>query len=79
MEGDSISGMEMGGTMDMTTDVEILRSAQPFDKAFLEAMIPPHGSAITAAKLAQQRATQAEIKDLAARSWALGKRRSPDA
>jgi uncharacterized protein (DUF305 family) len=66
MEGDSMGGMEMGGTMDMTTDVEILRSAQPFDKAFLEAMIPHHESAITAAKLAQQSATQAEIKDLAA-------------
>lgn len=66
MEGDSMGGMEMGDTMDMTTDVEILRSAQPFDKAFLEAMIPHHESAITAAKLAPQSATRAEIKDLAA-------------
>jgi hypothetical protein len=33
MEGDAMGGMEMGGTMDMTTDVEMLRTAQPFDKA----------------------------------------------
>ncbi len=66
MAGHSMGGMEMGGTMDMTTDVEMLRGAQPFDKAFLEAMIPHHESAITAAKLAQQSATKAEIKELAA-------------
>lgn len=62
----SMGGMEMGGTMDMTTDVEMLHSAQPFDEAFLEAMIPHHESAITASKLARQSATKAEIKELAA-------------
>jgi uncharacterized protein (DUF305 family) len=66
IEDHSMGGMEMGGTMDMTSDVETLRGAQPFDKAFLEAMIPHHGSAITAAKLAQQSATKAEIRELAA-------------
>jgi len=66
MEGDAMGGMEMGGTMDMTTYIEMLRTAQPFDKSFLEAMILHHESAITAAKLAQQNATKAEIKELAA-------------
>ena len=66
MEDHSMGEMEMGGTMDMTTDIETLRNAQPFDKAFLEAMIPHHESAITAAQLAQRSATKAEIKELAA-------------
>jgi uncharacterized protein (DUF305 family) len=54
------------GTMDMAADVEALRSApEPFDKAFIEAMIPHHQSAIDAAKAAETRAERAEIKELA--------------
>ena len=66
-----LPGMEMGGhtmggdMMDMTTDVEMLRTADPFDKAFIDAMIPHHESAIAAAKLAQQQAGRSEIKQLA--------------
>ena len=54
------------GTMDMAADVEALRNApEPFDKAFIEAMIPHHQSAIDAAKAAESRAERPEIKELA--------------
>ena len=54
------------GTMDMAADVEALRHApEPFDKAFIEAMIPHHQSAIDAARAAELRAERAEVKELA--------------
>jgi uncharacterized protein (DUF305 family) len=54
------------GTMDMAADVEALRNApEPFDEAFIEAMIPHHQSAVDAAKAAESRAERAEIKGLA--------------
>ena len=54
------------GTMDMAADVEALRSApEPFDKAFIEAMIPHHQSAIDAANAAATRAERPEVKELA--------------
>ncbi len=54
------------GTMNMAADVEALRSAsEPFDLAFIDAMIPHHQSAIDAAKAAESRAERAEIKQLA--------------
>jgi uncharacterized protein (DUF305 family) len=53
-------------TMDMAADVDALRNApEPFDKAFIEAMISHHQSAIDAAKAAELRAERAEIKELA--------------
>jgi uncharacterized protein (DUF305 family) len=56
----------MGHTMDMAADVEALRKAdEPFDKAFIEAMIVHHQSAIDTARLAQQQASRQEIKDMA--------------
>lgn len=56
----------MGHSMDMQADVERLRSAgEPFDKAFIEAMIPHHQSAIEAAKLALAQASHPEVKELA--------------
>lgn len=68
-----LPGMEMGGhdmggtggTMDMTADIEELRTAEPFDKAFIEKMIPHHESAIAAAKLAEEQADRSEIRELA--------------
>lgn len=55
-----------GQLMDMAADVERLRQAgEPFDRAFIDAMIPHHESAIDAAKAAQTRAQRAEIKQLA--------------
>lgn len=64
-----LPGMDMGGmggmSMDMTADVEALKKAAPFDKAFIEAMTEHHRMAIEAAKLAQANATQSEIKNMA--------------
>jgi uncharacterized protein (DUF305 family) len=59
-----MGGHQMGG---MDTDLKQLESASPFDKAFIDAMIPHHQSAIDMAKEAQTRATHQEIKDLAGR------------
>jgi uncharacterized protein (DUF305 family) len=60
-------GHGAGTTMDMAADVEALRKApEPFDRAFIDAMIPHHESAIDAAKAAATRAQKPEIKKLAA-------------
>jgi uncharacterized protein (DUF305 family) len=63
---------DMGGqvmstdTMDMAQEVEMVRNApEPFDRSFIDAMIPHHESAIDAAQAAQARAVHQEIKDLA--------------
>ena len=63
----AMPGHDMGGaTMNMAADVEKLRAAgNPFDKAFIDAMIPHHQSAIEAAKVAQEQAQRTEIKQLA--------------
>jgi len=53
-------------TMDMAADVEKLRTApDPFDRAFIDAMIPHHQDAIEAGKAAATRAQRDEIKMLA--------------
>ena len=50
----------------MAADVEALRRApEPFDQAFIDAMIPHHQSAIDAARAAETRARRPEIKELA--------------
>jgi uncharacterized protein (DUF305 family) len=49
----------------MDTDLTQLAAARPFDKAFIDAMIPHHQSAIDMAKEAQTKARHQEIKDLA--------------
>ena len=55
-----------GHTVDMTSEVERLRDApEPFDLAFIDAMIPHHQTAIEAARMAEQQAKRQEIKDLA--------------
>ena len=52
---------------DALLDVEALRKAgEPFDRAFIDAMIPHHESAIDAAKAAATRAQKPEVKKLAA-------------
>jgi uncharacterized protein (DUF305 family) len=52
--------------MNMAQDVERLRAApEPFDRAFIDEMIPHHQSAIDAAQVAQGQAVHQEIKDLA--------------
>lgn len=56
---------QMGGMGGMNVDLKQLENAQPFDKAFIDAMVPHHESAIAMAKEAQSRAKRQEIKDLA--------------
>jgi uncharacterized protein (DUF305 family) len=66
LPGMGMDGHDMGAeTMDMTLDIEALRVAEPFDRAFIEAMIPHHESAIAAAELAQDQAGSDEIRSLA--------------
>ena len=66
-------------TMDMAADVEKLRSApEPFDLAFIDAMIPHHQDAIEASKAAASRAQRDEIKTLA-REIVEGQQREVDA
>ena len=57
-----MGGHQMAG---MDVDLRQLEAAQPFDKAFIDAMIPHHQSAIDMAKAAQTQAKRQEIKDLA--------------
>ena len=52
-------------TMDMTADVERLKSADPFDLAFIDAMIQHHAMAIDAARIAIAGGARAEIQALA--------------
>ena len=65
----SMSGMDHEGDMaimDMTQDVEALRDApEPFDLAFIDAMIPHHTMAIEAAQMALDQAEHSELMDMA--------------
>lgn len=57
---------DMPGTMDMAREVERLSTVpEPFDLAFIDAMIDHHQDAIDAAQLALEQANRQEIKDLA--------------
>lgn len=66
-----LPGVRMGGElmigdrMDMRDDVKQLRSAEPFDQAFIDAMIQHHQSAIDAARSALRRSSRDEILRLA--------------
>lgn len=64
-----MAGMQHGAdgpVMDMTADIEALRNApEPFDLAFIDAMIPHHATAIEAAQLALNNAAHPELKDMA--------------
>jgi len=66
-----LPGVRMGGElmigdrMDIRDDVEQLRVAEPFDQAFIDAMIQHHQSAIDAAQSALSRSDREEILRLA--------------
>ena len=49
----------------METDPRSLAKVDPFDKAFIDAMIPHHRSAIEMAEVAGRETNNPEIKDLA--------------
>ncbi len=57
-----LGGHQMAG---MDVDLKQLENAQPFDRAFIDAMIPHHQSAIEMAREARTKATHPEIKQLA--------------
>jgi uncharacterized protein (DUF305 family) len=56
----------MGGMTDMPRMVEGLKTASPFDLAFIDAMIPHHQEAVRMAGEATTKAGHAEINELAA-------------
>ena len=51
--------------MSMTMDVNTLKTAQPFDKAFMEGMIPHHQGAIHMSQQVLQTTQRREIQELA--------------
>jgi uncharacterized protein (DUF305 family) len=51
--------------MGMITDPQDLASREPFDRAFIDAMIPHHQSAIEMAQVALEESENPKIKDLA--------------
>ncbi len=59
------SGMMHGGVMNNESDIESLRSAEPFDKAFIEEMIPHHQMAVMMAQMLKNSTTRPEMKQLA--------------
>ncbi len=62
--GTVMGGHPMAG---MDVNLEQLAAAKPFDRAFIDAMLPHHQSAITMAQEAQTRAQHQELRDLAGR------------
>jgi len=64
---EAMPGMgEAGHPMDMQADVDALRNApEPFDLAFIDAMIPHHQSAIDAANMVKDSAVHPEMRALA--------------
>ncbi len=62
-----LPGMDMnmmnGGMM--SSDIKNMQTASPFDRAFFQAMIPHHQSAIAGAKLEQEQGMHPELKQLA--------------
>lgn len=61
MEGHAMSG----ATMDMAREVDGLRSAEPFERLFIDAMIRHHEQAVEAAQIVQEETGRAEIRQLA--------------
>jgi len=60
-----LPGMSMSMSMNMPREIQKLRTAHPFDKAFLDAMVPHHQSAVAAARLELSRGTHGALEALA--------------
>ena len=64
-----VDGMDrmpgMSSMQDMAGDIERLKTAVPFDLAFLDAMVPHHEGAVAMAEQSASQAQHAEIKALA--------------
>jgi uncharacterized protein (DUF305 family) len=59
--------MGHGKTHDMSSQIATLRTAEDFDQAFVGHMIAHHKQAIDAARLAEQKAEHAELKQFASK------------
>ncbi len=60
---DSMPGMH--GERMMGTDLDKFRRAKPFDKSFIDAMIPHHQGAVSMARMALQKAEHPEVRKMA--------------
>jgi len=58
-------GLMHGGMMADTADIEPLKNAQDFDKAFIEEMIPHHQMAVMMANMLDEGTSRDEMKTLA--------------
>ena len=57
-------GMMGGGMMGGAVDIEDLESAEQFDKAFIEAMVPHHQMGIMMSRMAGSATSRPEMRDL---------------
>lgn len=68
--GSSGGGMDMEGMEGMRgmamTDPDELAGSEPFDRAFIDAMVPHHQSAVVMARVAREETEDEEIRALAA-------------
>ena len=63
--GHGMGMMTHGGMMGDETDLELLKNAIPFDKEFIEEMIPHHQMAVMMAQMLLRSTTRPEMKNLA--------------
>jgi uncharacterized protein (DUF305 family) len=64
--GQGMPGMSMhSGMMGMEMNLEALKNASDFDKEFVRQMIPHHESAVMMARMVANKASHAEIRNLA--------------
>jgi len=58
-------GMTPGGMMENSTDIENLKTAEDFDKVFIEQMIPHHQMAVMMSQMLASSTQRQEMKQLA--------------
>src|SRR3990170_3664230 len=63
--GHSRGTMMHGGMMGNETDIKTLENAKPFDKEFIEQMIPHHQMAVMMAQMLSRSTSRSEMKQLA--------------
>jgi|SRR3989344_2490673 len=62
--GHGMNMMMHGGMMGDATDLENLETSKPFDKAFIEEMIPHHQMAVMMAQMLSNATNRSEMKEL---------------
>jgi uncharacterized protein (DUF305 family) len=63
--GGGVMGMMGMGMMDDGTDLAVLKAAQPFDREFINQMVPHHQMALMMAQMVLSGSDRPEIQDLA--------------